>query len=110
MFFRVSEDNQITYNYIKKPDFLILIENNNEYSECWTNGTYQNGCYNCENFTTDGLLLLKNAGYKTNQLYGKKFNGTDWKGHTWGEVTIPIEFTTGEIISMEELNRNYKED
>ena len=101
------EDNQITYDFMEKPEFLKLIENNNEGSTCWINNTYQNGCYNCVNFTESALIKLNNNSYEVWRVEGETYRDNRQEDHRWLAVKIYIEPTTGTIITPDKLKEEY---
>lgn len=66
---------------------------------------YNSKTYNCVNFSNDLIKALEDAGYMAWRIEG--YYGVT--GHAWVMMGLPIEATTGEVISPEEYKKYYTE-
>jgi hypothetical protein len=62
--------------------------------------------YNCVNFSRDLNQKLLSEGWQSKTVWGF-YNTGNKTGHVWVLVTVPIEATSGKIISPEEY-ANYE--
>ena len=76
----------------------MSVANKHEYSEN----------FNCVNFSEALVRELEDAGYQAKIVYGKWSNGEAEDYHAWVIVEVPIESTTGEIITPAEYEKAYK--
>ena len=69
--------------------------------------------YDCDEFSHEAIRRLKDAGYNAYFVYGcvnetGMCNETK-KGHAWGIIEVPYEFTVGMPVDIVDYRKSYNE-